>query len=166
MVNDAVTYYSDIKFNFDAFEPYSRFGIKLSDAGHLMQTLLFGEGAEYDSKGRKVVGLFQGTMFATTDASPSKDQRKIFDVISEGHALLREEYMKIQSRVVKETNEYYKKCGRSGLEKMLLGNAKPYHTVFFRQVNGKISDEFAAKNPYDLSENLKDHERKYLKYIL
>lgn len=165
MISDAIVYYSGIKFNFDAFDT-PRYGIRFADAVHLLQTGLFGEGAEYDSKGNKVVGLFQGSVFATTDSLPSKDQVKIYDQIALGHTVLRDNFMKIQGPTVKMTSDYYKSANRGGLEKYLIGDAAKYHEVFFKKENGKIADSFTAKNPYDLAENLKDYERKYLKYVL
>jgi len=50
----------------------------------------------------------------------------------------------------------------------LIGNASPYHEVLFKinKDTGKIDDSFSVKDPYDLKENLKDHERVYLKKML
>lgn len=164
LVNQGVSYYSGINFSFDYNTP--RYGIKLSDAGHLLQTIAFGEGKEYDSEGNRIVGLFQGSMFNTTDSLISTDFTKLHDFISSAFQKIRDEFSKVQNQSVKKTNEYYDKCGRSDLEKVLIGNANKYHEVFLKTKNGKIDSSFTFKNPYDLSENLKDHERDYLKYML
>lgn len=164
MISEGIAYYSGMTFSFDA--NVSRFGIRFSDLGHLPQTLAFGEGREYDKNGNRVVGFIQGSYFSTTDSSPSKDRTQIFDYISLGHTKIREAYHKIQGPTVAMTTKYYEECGRTGLEKVLIGNAYKYHRVFMKESKGKIDDSFSTKNPYDLSENLKDHERNYLKYIL
>lgn len=164
MISEAIVYYSGITFHFDG--NVSRFGIRFADIGHLPQTLLFGEGREYDAQGNKVVGLLQGSYFSTTDSSPSKDRTQIFDYVSLGHTMIRDAYQKIQGPTVKKTTKYYEDCGRSGLEKVLIGNATKYHERLFEQLGGKLDSDFRAKNPYSLDSDLKAHERDYLKYIL
>ncbi len=164
MISEGIAYYSGMTFSFDA--NVSRFGIRFSDLGHLPQTIAFGEGREYDKNGNRVVGFLQGSYFSTTDSSVSKDRNQVFDYISLGHTKIREAYGKIQRPTVTMTTKYYENCNRSGLEKILIGNATKYHEVFMKTIDGKISDDFSAKNPYDLNENLKDYERDYLKYIL
>lgn len=164
LVSQAIAFYNGIRFSFDYDQP--SVGLTWGDIGHLPKSILTGGSTEYDSKGRKVVGLLGGSLFATSGLEPSKDISKILDFISMGHSQRRQLYGPIANQTTTWTNQYYKDCGRSGLEQTLLGNADPYHRVFYKTINGKISDDFSAKDPYDLSENLKDHERKYLKKIL
>lgn len=164
MLDHAIAYSLGMKFSFDPIMP--QLGIKFSDLGHIFQTTFLGEGSEYDSKGNRVVGLLGGSYFATTDSLISKDRVIIFDLISEGHTVLRSAYQKIQTKTVFTTDKFYKDSNRSGLEKTLLGNATPYHERLLKKVNGRITDEFKTKNPYDLKEDLKSYEREYLKYIL
>lgn len=144
-----------------------RYGIKLSDFGHLPQTIAFGEGKEFDSKGDRVVGLFGGSIFSTASEVLSSDIRQLNDLVSIGHDKIRESYIKIQNPMVNASNKYYEDCKRPELEKLLLGKANPYHEVFFKKnAAEKISNEFVFLNPYDMNENLKDHEREYLKHVL
>lgn len=165
LVSDGILYYSNIKLSFDYNSP--RYGVRLADVGHLPQTIAFGEGREFDKNGNRVVGLLQGSYFRTTDAMVSDDITQLHDLISLANTKIRDTYSKIQNRITQKTNEYYKLCGRNGLEKVLLGNANPFHEIFFEtNQNNKISDQFIYKNPYDLNSKLKDHERDYLKFIL
>lgn len=165
LVSQGLAYYSGIKFNFDYNMP--RWGIKLSDFGHLPQTIAFGEGREYDKNGERVVGLFGGSAFSIASEVLSSDIRQLNDLVSIGHDKIRESYIKIQNPITNATNKYYEACNRPDLEKILIGKANPYHEVFFKKnTAGKIANEFTFVNPYDMNENLKDHEREYLKTIL
>lgn len=165
LVDEAITYYSGIRFSMDYAQP--TIGLTWGDAGHLPITILSGNSKEYNSKGQKIVGLLGGSLFATSGLEPSRDISKIMDYVSMGHSKRRELYAPIANQTTTWTNEYYKECGRSGLEQTLIGNADQYHIVFMKKNDkGEIHDSFSTKNPYDLKENLKDHERKYLKKIL
>lgn len=166
LLDYAISYSIGMKFSFDAIVP--QLGIRFSDIGHLPQTILFGEGREYDKNGKRVVGFLQGSYFNTTDSLVSKDRTQINDYISLGHTKIREAYQKVQGKTVAKTNEFYANSGRLSVEKTLIGNAAQFHNKLFKTVpnSDTLSDKFIVKNPYDLSENLKDYERDYLKYIL
>lgn len=166
LVSDGILFYSKIKLSFDYNVP--QYGIKLSDITHPLHTLWTGESREFDAKGNRIAGMLQGSYFRTTDDMLSADITQLHDLISLAHSKVREAYAKVQNRITIKTNEYYKLCNRSGLEKVLLGNANPYHSVLFEpKENSKdISSQFIYKNPYDMNINLKDHERDYLKFIL
>lgn len=112
--------------------------------------------------------MLQGSYFRTTDDMLSTDITQLHDLISLAHSKIRESYFKIQRKITAKTNEYYTLCGRSDLEKVLIGNANPYHSVLFetKKDSKDISSQFIYKNPYDMKANLKDHERDYLKFIL
>ena len=97
----------------------------------------------------------------------SDDITKLHDLIGLSHTKIREYFMKHQNKIVARTRKYYKDCGRSDLEKVLIGNADPYYKPLYKinKETGKIDNDFTYKNPWDLNENLKDHERSYLKFI-
>lgn len=165
LVSEAITYYTGIRFAMDYAQP--TIGLTWGDVGHAPITAITGNSREFTNKGQKIVGLLGGSLFATSGLEPSRDISKIMDFISMGHSKRRELYAPIANQTTTWTNQYYKESGRSGLEKTLLGNADPYHIVFFKlNDKGEIHDSFSAKDPYDLKENLKDHERNYLKKIL
>lgn len=165
LISLGVAYYSGIKFSFDYNIP--RYGIKLSDAGHMLQTILFSEGREYDKKGNKVVGFLGGSYFNTTDAMVSDDMTQLNDFISLAHQKVRDAYSAVQNKIVAYTNKYYDEIGRSGVEKFLIGKANVLHEVFFEpyENSNKISDNFRLKDPYDLSNDLNNPQREYLKAI-
>lgn len=169
LVTQGIAYYSGFRASFDYGVP--QIGVRGADFGHLLQTVAFGEGKEYNNKGEKVVGFMGGSLFRTSDDTGSDYLSEAHSLVTLGHDKIRGAYAKIQSRIIAKTNEYYEKAGRSGMEKVLLGQAEPYHEVFFEKVrdekgNEKISNSFIYKNPYDMNANLKDYERDYLKFIL
>ena len=166
LVSDGILFYSKIKLSFDYNVP--QYGVKLSDIMHPLHTLWTGESREFDAKNNRIAGIFQGSYFRTTDDMLSEDITKLHDLISLAHSKVRDAYAKIQNKITNKTNEYYKACNRSGLEKILLGMANPYHSVLLEtKENSKdLSTQFIYKDPYNMNVNLKDHERDYLKFIL
>ena len=160
-----VTYYADMKFSFDLDVP--RYGISKGDAGHLLQTLLYGEASMFGKKrGNRIVGFLQGSEFTNPDAMVSKDSRNLHDLIAIVHDNIREAYQKVQNRLVKITDTYYKEIGRGRMGQFLVGLANPYHENLFETINGEIDQSYKFKNPHDMTSNLTDPERKYLKQML
>ena len=166
LVGNGIRFYNGMRADFDYGSP--QLGVSPSDLGHILQTVRFGESRDYDKEGNRLVGLFGGTMFKTSDDMASEYKSEVYDLGVAGHSEIRALYAKVLQKISKKTNEYYVKAGRSGMEKMLLGKSEPYHEVFFKRHpdTGKISDDFEYKNPYDMNEVLKDYERDYLKFIL
>lgn len=165
LVSAGITYYTGIDGIFDYDIP--RYGIRAGDMTHWLKSVLFGTAPDYDSKGNKVVGLFQGSHFTTADATKSVYMGKLHELITIASNKLRSDYNKRKSIIIKSTNEYYDEIGRSDLEKILLGNADQYHQIFFEtNAANEISKDFKIKNPWDPRANLKDPERRYLKQFV
>ena len=164
LVSAGVAYYSGIDSVFDYENP--QLGISVADATHWLRTLVYGSAPEYDKNGNKVVGLFQGQHFNTTDALQSVYMTKMHDLITIAQNKIVSDFNKKKNIIINATNQYYKEIGRSGLEKFLIGLSDQYHEVFFETHNGKITRDFKLKNPWDNKSLLSTAERKYLKQII
>lgn len=60
--------------------------------------------------------------------------------------------------------QYYKDCGYSDVQNSIIGNQATQYENLYEKINGENTMRF--KNPYDNSNDLKPHERKFLKDIL
>lgn len=164
LISSGIAHYSEINSLFDFNIP--RYGVRKGDITHWIQTVMFGSAPEYDKSGKLITGLFQGTYFATGDAMKSRYVAKLRELITIASNQIRSDYNKRHGIIIKNTNDYYAAIGRSDLEKLLIGNAEQYHKVFFETYNGKITNDFKVKNPWDMSVNLNIPQREYLKRFL
>lgn len=164
LISAGITYYSGVKGIFDYDIP--QYGMRTGDMTHWLKSVLFGYAPDYDKNGNKIVGLFQGSHFTTPDANKSAYMSKLYELITIASNKIRSDYNKRKSIIVKSTNDYYDSIGRSDLERMLLGNADQYHKVFFETHLGEITNDFKVKNPWDMSANLTDPQRRYLKQFI
>lgn len=147
------------EYDFDAPD----YGIGIGDFAFIFKHMFYGDQGNYDSKGNKIVGMFQGNKFSTLDALPSKMLTKINDIITLAQNKMVSAYNPYKNKVVNITRSMYKDLGRSDIEQTLIGDADKYHEVFFEKNGGKISNDFMLKNPYDLNANLNTLQRNYLK---
>lgn len=164
LISAGVAYYSGIDAMFDYENP--QLGVSVADATHWLRTLAYGSAPEYDKKGNKVVGLFQGQHFNTTDALQSVYMTKMHDLITIAQNKIVSEFNKRKNIIINATNQYYKDINRLGLEKTLIGMSDSYHEVFFESYNGKITRDFKLKDPWSDQSVLNTAERKYLKQII
>lgn len=134
---------------------------------HWVRTTLFGSAPDYDEKGNKIVGIFQGQHFNTTDALQSVYMTKLHDLITIAQNKIVSEFNKKKNSLTNSSNTYYKESNRLGVEQYLIGDADSLHEVLFETYKGKITKDFQLKNPWDTNNNLNTAQRKYLKsYIL
>lgn len=156
-----ISYYSGINSDFDFDVP--QHGIRIGDFTHILKTWVTGQAPRYDSQGNKLVGMFQGQKFNTTDALESVYMTKLHDLISIAQNKITTDYNKIKNIVTKTTREMYAEFGRSDLERVLIGNAEKFHEVFFEKDGSKISTDFKLKNPWSNNVDLDPAQKKYLK---
>lgn len=140
-----ISYYSGIHSDFDFDVP--QLGIRVGDFTHILKTWINGQAPRFDSQGNKLVGMFQGQWFNTTDALQSSYMTRLHDLISLAQNKITTDYNKIKNIVTKTTREMYAELGRSDLERLLIGNAEKFHEVFFEKDGTKISTDFILKNP-------------------
>lgn len=68
---------------------------------------------------------------------------------------------------IKRVTKLYESKGMSKVDRWTWEDAgKAYKNMFVRDGNGKITSNFEVKNPYDLSNDLTDSEREWLKHFL
>lgn len=108
---------------------------------------------------------FQEYAMKTTSINNSSVRRvgylvqKSIDNIRAG---ILDEYMPNAMQIFKQ---YYDDCGYGAVQNSLIGNqASLFNNLYKPAENGENTFEF--KNPYDMSEDLKPHERTFLKNIL
>jgi hypothetical protein len=107
-----------------------------------------GEAPSYDSNGKMITGLLQGSYLSTADAMKSSYMKTFMNMITVGTNEIRAQFNKYSSYITTDTKNYYKNIGRSDLEQKVLGLADPHHKVFFEtDGHGQISKEFKLKNP-------------------
>ena len=101
--------------------------------------------------------------FMTAATIDSDNLKVIVNNLQITHDAIAEEFLKeYQHNVPKIFDTFYKKCGYSQIQNMVIGNqASQYSNVFNTE-----DDLFSFKNPYDMSNNLKTHEREMLKQTL
>ena len=164
LVSMGVAYYSGVDSEFDYENP--RWGIRKDDALHWLKSTFYGSAPDYDENGNKVVGLFQGQHFNTTEALQSVYMTKLHDMITIAQNDVVEEFNKKKNIIINATNKYYDAIGRSNLAKTLIGNSDQFHEVLFERHNGKITNDFKLLNPWDVSNQLTTPQRDYLKTII
>lgn len=162
MLSLGIIKFSNIEADFDYNIP--SYGMSLADSTHLIKSVLFGSAPDFDSKNRKVVGFAQGALFSSNGDIPSEYISKLNDIISIGQNKITETYNKFKNKTISVTNQMYKELGRSNIEKELIGNADKHHEVFFEKHNGKITNDFKLKNPWD-SESSKTLNTLQIKYL-
>jgi meiotically up-regulated gene 157 (Mug157) protein len=107
-----------------------------------------GEAPSYDSNGKMITGLLQGSYLSTADAMKSSYMKTFMNMITVGTNEIRAQFNKYSNYIITDTKNYYEEVNRSSLEQYTLGHADKYHIVFFEtDGNGQISKEFKLKNP-------------------
>lgn len=101
--------------------------------------------------------------FMTAATVDSDNIKIVVNNLQITHDAIAEEFLKeYQHNIPKIFDTFYKACGYSQAQNMLIGNqASQYSNVF-----NPDDDMFSFKNPYDMSNDLKSHERKMLKDVL
>lgn len=101
--------------------------------------------------------------FMTAATVDSDNIKIVVNNLQTTHDAIAEEFLnEYQHNIPKIFDTFYKECGYSQTQNMLIGNqASQYSNVFDRD-----DDMFSFKNPYDMSNDLKPHERKMLKQVL
>ena len=156
-----VSYYANLNDSFDYDSP--RWGIRGGDMVDYIRSLVMGSAPNFDKDGNKIVGMFQGKYFSTTDAMQSQSASRLHSLVAVAKNNIAREFNQEQALIVGGTNKYYDAIGRSTLQEILIGESDKYHEVFYEKHNGKITHDYQFKNPWDNNSSLDNHQRAYLK---
>lgn len=154
------------------FQNISNPGANFSDFRDLLSAFWTDKHPTYDKEGRRITGILQGLLFQTPDWTPSKDVRKIDELISNGISRIRELDLEGSEKIGKITSKYYDDINFSSTSRLLIGKTNDkYENLWLKKdgkKDGKISNEFKTKNPYknDLDNSLEPPEEEFLKKML
>ena len=101
--------------------------------------------------------------FLTAPTVNDENLRIVVNNLQITHDAVAEEFLKEYEKTIPNIfDTFYKKCGYSQTQNMLIGNQASQ----FKNVIDTESSYFSFKNPYDLTNDLKSYEREMLKKVL
>lgn len=165
LLSEVYAYYKGLAWINEA--ELANYGFSFSDILGTVIDLVASNRSKVDKNGRMIVGGLQGAQLSGSANSPSANIKSITKYIDSQIKKVRNEMMGECAKVQNYTIDFYNKSGRGKAFRFFIGdNYDLYQNLFEKDENGKIVSDFRVKNPFDLSNDLVDFQRDYLKNIL
>lgn len=148
------------------FDRLNNYNIRFSNMRTFVSGLFSKDINTYDKNERKLGSLIEGLKTTTPDKVKSKDLQSINGIINGTNNRIGNKIIYESNLLNKFTEKYYKDINYNVVSETVIGNHRDKFRNLWVTKDGKISDEWKVKNPYDTESTLSEGEREYLKNLL
>lgn len=165
MLSEVLNFYTGLSYTNEG--RLSKYGIKARDFICYITDIFVQNRSRIMDDGRMVVGVAQGSDLSGSANVPSTNIRNVLRYVDGQILRVRNEVNQEVAKTQTHTIKFYKEMGLGNFDRFVIGdNYSLYQGLFETNDDGKIASEFKVKDPFDMSNDLVNAQREYLKNIL